>query len=279
MHPEEYRRLAELESSHWWYRSLHRLVLARIDERAKRLPPRPRILDAGCGTGGMAKELASRGEVVGMDLSPIAAEYWVPGARCQVPGEKDLSSPGTWHLAPGTASEASFLRGSVSALPFRDTVFDVVISLDVLYHRAVADDVAAARELARVLRPGGLLLLNLPAYDRLRSAHDRVIHTARRYTRARVRALLAAAGLEARCVRHWNTFLFPLAAAARLWGQMRPAREESDLRPVTPWLNESLRRVVECELALWNRWEPPFGLSIIAVGEKPPAGETSCAGS
>jgi SAM-dependent methyltransferase len=278
MHPEEYRRLAELEASHWWYRSLHRLVLDRIDERAKQLPPRPRILDAGCGTGGMTKELASRGKVVGMDLSPIAAEYWGDGAtgrRGDGAKRRDLLCR---PLAPSSRRPV-FVRGSVSALPFRDAVFDVVISLDVLYHRAVSDDVAAARELARVLRPGGVLLLNLPAYDRLRSTHDRVIHTARRYTRARVRALLAAAGLEARCVRHWNTFLFPLAAAARLWGQMRPAREESDLRPVTPWLNEALRRVVGCELALWHHWEQPFGLSIIAVGEKPPAGETSCAGS
>jgi SAM-dependent methyltransferase len=282
MHPEEYRRLAELEATHWWYRSLHGLVLELLDGQAPRLPPLPRILDAGCGTGLMATKLASRGEVAAMDLSAIAAEYW-PKRSCDP--EQDLHVPRT-----------AFLRGSVSSAPFHDGSFDAVVSLDVLYHREVADDLAAARELGRVLRPGGILLLNLPAYDSLRSAHDRVIHTARRYTRPRVARLLAAAGLEPIRVRHWNTLLFPLAAAMRLGGRLRatlarqPTREESDLYPLSPWLNEALRRVVQWELALLDRWDPPFGLSIVAVGRKPERGgagqgppqpgngEVSCAG-
>jgi SAM-dependent methyltransferase len=267
MHPEEYRRLAELEATHWWYRSLHGLVLELLDGQAPRLPSLPRILDAGCGTGLMATKLTSRGEVAAMDLSPIAAEYW-PRRSCDP--EQDLPVP-----------RPAFLRGSVSAVPFHDGSFDAVVSLDVLYHREVVDDLAAARELGRVLRPGGILLLNLPAYDSLRSAHDRVIHTARRYTRPRVARLLAAAGLEPIRIRHWNTLLFPLAAAMRLGGRLRasaaahprlarqPAREESDLYPLSPWLNETFRRLVQWELALLDRWDPPFGLSIIALGRKP----------
>jgi SAM-dependent methyltransferase len=295
MHPEEYRRLAALEATHWWYRSLHDLVLGLLDEQAPRLPARPRILDAGCGTGLMAAKLAARGDVAAMDLSPIAAEYWPgrgdgEGSGVTADRRPPVSPPavggrrggrseamlGAAHSAVG--GPPVFLRGSVSALPFRDASFDVVVSLDVLYHRAVADDLAAARELGRMLRPGGILLLNLPAYDSLRSAHDRVIHTARRYTRARVAKLLAAAGLEPLRVRHWNTFLFPLAAAVRLWGRLRATvagrtpPEESDLHPVSPWLNEALRRVVGWELALRDRWDPPYGLSIVAVGRKPEGG-------
>lgn len=289
MHPDEYRRLAELEATHWWYRSLHGLVLELLDGQAPRLGSLPRILDAGCGTGLMATKLASRGQVAAMDPSPIAADYW-PKRSCDP--EQDVLSPHTARRAPRTA----FLRGSVSAVPFPDGSFDAVVSLDVLYHREVADDLAAARELGRVLRPGGILLLNLPAYDSLRSAHDRVIHTARRYTRPRVARLLAAAGLEPIRVRHWNTFLFPLAAAMRLGGRLwatlarQPSREESDLYPLSPWLNETLRRVVQWELALLDRWDPPFGLSIVALGRKPEraragqgppqqgSGEVSCAG-
>jgi SAM-dependent methyltransferase len=306
MHPEEYRRLAELEATHWWYRSLHGLVLELLDGQAPRLPSLPRILDAGCGTGLMATKLASRGEVAAMDLSPIAAEYWPEGQRSALgaprsapttegPVPTERRAPSAERCAEG-APRTAFLRGSVSAVPFHDCSFDAVVSLDVLYHRAVADDLAAARELGRVLRPGGILLLNLPAYDSLRSDHDRVIHTARRYTRPRVAKLLAAAGLETIRVRHWNTLLFPLAAAMRLGGRLRatlsrqPAREESDLYPLSPWLNEALRRVVQWELALLDRWDPPFGLSIIALGRKPgrssagecppqqASGEVSCTG-
>src|SRR5262249_44151658 len=123
------------------------------------------------------------------------------------------------------------VQGSVSALPYASGSFDIALSLDVLYHRAVPDDEAAARELARVLRPGGLLILNLPAYDRLRGAHDEAIHTARRYCRRRVVCLLSAAGLKPVRVAYWNSLLLPAAAASRLLSRLRPGPSTSDVHP------------------------------------------------
>jgi len=246
VNPQEYRTLAAVEGTHWWYRSLHDRVFELLDRYAANLPSRPRILDAGCGTGLLARRLAERGNVVAIDVSRYAAELW-RGTPCRNP---------------------QFARASVSALPLVDRAFDLIVSLDVLYHRAVPDDAAAARELARVLRPGGLLLLNLPAYNLLQSSHDRAIHTARRYTRRRVRELLEEAGLSPLTVRHWNTLLFPAAAAVRLWGRLRPSTEGSDVHPVTPWLNATLRRILAVEAAMFAHAEAPFGLSILALGQK-----------
>lgn len=248
MHADEYRRMFEVEQTHWWYLNLHDLVLDLLN----RNPPasateRPEILDAGCGTGQMAVRFAERGaEVTAMDFSPHALEL------CRERGLTRL------------------VGGSVNALPFDDASFDTVVSLDVLCHVSVEED-QAARELARVLRPGGTLVLNLPAYNWLRGQHDVVVHTARRYSRRRVRALLARAGLEVVSVGHWNTFLFPLAAAVRLASRWRMRGDDapSDVGPVHPLVNRTLRVVLAAERAVMRRVPLPFGLSVIAVARRP----------
>src|SRR5262249_44438164 len=136
-------------------------------------PHRPlEILDAGCGTGGLLTELAALGRASGPDLSPHAGRY-----------------------APERGPRP-LLRGAGPRLPFRAQSFDVVVAPDVLYHRAVPDDVAALRELARLVRPDGLVILNLAAHEWLKSHHDRVVHTARRYSRRTMRALVQGSGLE-----------------------------------------------------------------------------------
>lgn len=266
MNPEEYGRLAAVEATHWWYRGLHAAVFDLIDRHRSLLPPHPRILDAGCGTGFFARRLTRYGDVVGVDFSADAAAYWSRGAGGCTPG---YPPPPLRGEESGPSRRPSFARASVAALPFRDAGFDLIVSLDVLYHRAVGDDRAAARELARVLRPGGLLLLNLPAYDILQSRHDRAIHTARRYTRRRVADLLAAAGLAPLRLGHWNTLLFPLAAVARLWGRLRPTDAHgSDVQPAPAWQNTLFGRVLEFEIGLRRRGEMPFGLSVIALAQK-----------
>lgn len=295
MNPEEYRRLSELEECHWWYQSLHQVVFGLID---RYLSPKGdtshplHILDAGCGSGRVTARLAAYGAAVGIDVSPHAAALWpevhrtpraargVRGASSGQSMPQGIGAAACYNATPrDKAAHAAFLRASVCALPFSDGCFDLVVSLDVLYHRAVPDDRAAARELARVLRPGGLLLLNLPAYEFLRSTHDRAIHTARRYTRGRVRSLLLEAGLTPLHVGHWNSLLFPIAAAVRLWGRLRPPHEEagSDVRPLPAWQNALLRGVLRLELAARRWWCFPFGLSVIAVARKPASEEASCA--
>ncbi|HEY3108540.1 MAG TPA: methyltransferase domain-containing protein, partial [Chloroflexota bacterium] len=189
MNRQQYLQMRAVEDRHWWYlgmRAIAQDVIASLN-----LPPAALILDAGCGTGGNAALLERHGRFVGVDLSDLALELAAERGR------------------------RPLARASVAALPFPDATFDLVTSFEVLYHRAVGDDVAALAELRRVLRPGGNLLLRLPAHEWLRGAHDAAVHTERRYTAAGLRARLAGAGLEPRRLTYLNSLLLPLAAAKR----------------------------------------------------------------
>jgi len=241
--PGEYDRVFRLESRHFWYRGLHALLLRSL-ERYAPTGVALRILDAGCGTGGLMGRLGGRGAVTGLDLSPRALSY--AAAR----GERQL------------------VRGNVEQLPFREASFDLVVSADVLYHRAVVDDEAALAELRRVCRPGGFVFLNLPAHAWLAADHDRAIHTARRYARRDLRRLAARTGLDVVRLSYFNCLLFPLAAAVRL--ATRRGQPRSDLRPLPRPLDALLVRVLEAEGRLLLRVPLPWGLSLFAVLRRAP---------
>lgn len=246
MRPTEYEAMYEVEDTHWWYGALRRQVARAVAVEARRLGRPLRVLDAGAGTGGMLARLRGEGELTGLEIAPEGLHF------CRKRGLGQL------------------VRSSVTALPFAPGAFDVVLSLDVLYHQGVPDDVAAARELARVLRPDGLLVLNLPAYDALRGAHDVAIHTARRYSRPGVQRLLQAAGFQPERVTHWNALLLPAAAAVRLLSRLRADGASSDVYPVAAPLNAALAVVLRLE-ALWlSHADLPFGLSILALARKKP---------
>ncbi|MGH2585021.1 MAG: class I SAM-dependent methyltransferase, partial [Dehalococcoidia bacterium] len=162
-------------------------------------------------------------------------------------------------------------RASVERLPFADASFDLVLSNDVLCHLGVANDVKAVQELARVLRPGGVLFVQLPAYEWLRSHHDDAVHTGHRYTANEVRRLLTAGGLRPRRVTHANSLLLPMAAAWRGLNRVLPAGgggERSDVRPVVGPINSMMRAALGLEAPLLARRNLPFGLSVIGVAEK-----------
>jgi SAM-dependent methyltransferase len=243
--PDEYDRLFELEEDHWRSRGLRRLVrgalLAALPPRGTR---RPRVLDAGCGCGFGALRLEEVAEVVAVDAHPRAVAH----ARRR----------GLRRLA----------RAEIARLPFPDGCFEAVVCVDVLYHRAVDDDAAALAELARVCRRGGPLLLVVAAYEWMRSAHDAVVHTRRRYTRARLRSLAGSAGLEVERLSHLNSALLPLAALRRLVRGRRPA-PRSDLGRPPAALNALLAAWLGVEAELARRVTLPFGLSIFAVLRRP----------
>jgi SAM-dependent methyltransferase len=231
-----------VEDRHWWYvgtRAIARDVLVRLP-----LSRQPRILDAGCGTGGNAAQLLRRfGPVVGIDLSDLALE---------LAAEREA---------------ATLVRGSVSTLPFRDATFDLVTSFEVLYHRAV-DDRAALRELGRVLVPRGFLLLRLPALEWLRGAHDEAVHTARRYTAEGLRSLLVEAGLEPLRLTYLNSLLLPLAAAKRIAERVSGV-EGDDLGDTPPVLEAGFRAALAAERRLVRRFNLPLGVSVLALARRP----------
>lgn len=225
------------EAGMWWYRALHARLLDALHGA------RGEVLDAGCGTGGLLKRLAACPELTGIGL-----EWEAEAARRAM--EK---------------SGAPVARGSVNALPFADARFDAAIVADVLCHRAV-DPAAALAELRRVLRPGGILLVNMPAYEWLLSDHDRLVHNARRQSARRVRAMLGGAGFADIRARYWNGLLLPLMVARR---KIFPPRRNSasDVSRFSPWLNATLHTVAEIERHLPMRL--PVGGSVLATARRP----------
>jgi SAM-dependent methyltransferase len=159
-------------------------------------------------------------------------------------------------------------QASVGAIPFRDGSFDVVTSFDVLYHLNVNDDRAAISEIHRVLRPGGIALIRLPAFDWIRGAHDEVVHTRHRYTRDELSAKLEDAGFRLEHVTYANFLLFPLAPVKRYLEHRQGSHEATDLwRPPGP-INRLLADLLSLEAFPARGIGLPWGLSVFAVGRR-----------
>jgi SAM-dependent methyltransferase len=243
MNPAEYHTIYAAEDRHWWYVGMRRITLALLDDTYGGRADLS-ILDAGGGTGGTAVYLGRYGRVTAIDLSPLALDY------CRARGLPRLG------------------RASVTALPFAAGSFDLVTSFDVLYHRAVGDPRDALREFQRVLRPGGRLLLRLPAYDRLRGRHDAVIHTARRFSARPLAESLHEVGFAVRRLTYANTLLFPVALVKRLLERQTEDSDHSDVNPQPGPLNGALTAVLSAEAGWLRRRDLPFGLTVVALAER-----------
>lgn len=247
---DEHEAMYASETALWWYVALREYALEwlRLTERA----PRPvlSILDAGCGTGGMLARLAPFGAAVGVDLAPHAVRI-------------------AHDRRGGTA-----IRGSLAALPFRDGCFDSAVSLDVISDAGVDVEAAALAELHRVLKPGGRLLLNLPAFAALAGEHDVAVRTARRYTTAQARALVERHGFVVERCSYWNMTLTPAVWLVRRLSRRRPhdaATARSDITPPAAPINRTLLGIARLERRLL-RHVPclPFGSSLLLLARAAP---------
>lgn len=249
MQAREYDTLRTMEDQHWWYAVLRHLVQRAL---AEALPNGGRVLDAGCGTGGMIAFLAEHAPALitqGVDFSALAVEHCRRRGLTQV------------------------LTASVHDLPFADESFDAVLSLDVLYHAEI-DEQRAMTEMKRVLRPGGVLILNLPAFECLRGSHDRAVCGARRYRPCHVRMLARNHSLEIAMTHFWNAWLFLPLLLWRLISRQRTPVEQrvdaSDLRSCPSWLGALLSGVGKVDARLCRALHVPWGSSIFGVMRKPP---------
>ena len=244
MEQDEYRRLYELEENLWWFRGMRAISLALL-ERSLDGAIELDSLDAGCGTGGMLASLARYGDVTGLDRSSDALHF----ARQR--GAHKL------------------VQASIARIPFAEQRFDLVTSFDVLYHRGVADDEEALREIARVIRPGGKLLVRVPAFESLKSRHDEAVHTRQRYGKKELTEKLRRAGLEPVFVSFANCLLFPVAFLRRkLERLLGSSRTGSEVQAVSPALDKALVLPLRLEAWLLRYTSLPFGLSLVAVAKK-----------
>jgi ubiquinone/menaquinone biosynthesis C-methylase UbiE len=237
-----------VDEDHWWYRGRRRVIRAELDRLP--LPAGAHVLDAGCGSGRTLVELVRYGgEVSGIELDTGAAEL----ARRRGLGEVQV--------------------GRLEELPWDDATFDLITCLDVIEH--VPDDVTALVELRRVARPGGWLLVTVPAYQSLWSQHDEANHHYRRYSRAALRMAARSAGWQIQRMSSFNSLLLAPAAAVRLAQRRRRGENghSTDLDVGPAWLNDVLERPMALEASWLARGRTlPMGLSLLAVLRRPPAG-------
>jgi SAM-dependent methyltransferase len=244
--PEAYDELHALEENHWWYRGMRRIVFTLLDQCYARDGSLD-ILDAGCGAGGNLVHLEPFGRVTGFDYSPLAVGY------------------------AATRRPDRLARASVTDLPYADASFDLVTSFDVIVCAEVHSDDDALSEFARVLRPGGRLLLRVAALLALRGPHDTVVHGVRRYTAPQLRVKLVEAGLEPERLTYANSLLMPAVFAQRQLQNVavRLGREPtSDVSEVGEPLNSILTGVLDLEARWLARGSFPLGVSLIAVARK-----------
>lgn len=232
----------ELEDGHWWYRGRRRI----LDElmRSLDLAPGATILDAGCGSGRNMVDFARYGTVTGVEISDASLER----ARMRGVGE--------------------VVQCSITEMPFPDGHFDVAVCLDVVEH--IEDEQGALRELHRVVRPGGSLMITVPAYQWLWSDHDVINHHQRRYTRKSLSAAAAAAGWKTARTTYFNTLLLPVAIVWRLLARRSHIEgPASDLQRMPERLNLLLEVPLRLESKLIAKGgRIPAGLSLATVFRK-----------
>lgn len=231
-------RMAELDSRHWWFVA-RRSILSDLIAREVPLPPDAHILEIGCGTGHNFEMLGCFGHVDALEIDD--------GAR--------LLASRRLGRDVGTAP-----LPELTGVP--DGAYHLIALLDVLEH--IEEDRASLASIKRKLAPGGRILLTVPANEWMWSAHDAAHHHHRRYSKSGLRSVIEEAGLKIELLSHFNSLLFPVAAAARIAGKLAGKKESDDTLPPAP-VNSLLRGIFGLERHLVGRIPLPAGVSLVAL--------------
>ncbi len=242
MNISEYKNIYENEAKHFYYVGYHQILLSLLKIY---LPKKKglRILDAGCGTGLFAKKLKQFGDVYGIDMSRDAVEF-------------------------AKKRGLKVKKASITELPFKDNSFDLIVSNDVICHKSIKNDKQAICELTRVLKPGGILLLKLPAFGWLMGAHDTQVHTKRRYTKEEVYTLLGKCGHKVIKSTYIGSFLVLPVMIKNVLDKLSNNSSYSSVQNTWPPLNNLLIYLFTMERVFVSFLSIPLGITIITVSIK-----------
>lgn len=240
MNPGEYTKMYELEDHYWWFVGRRRLALKLLQKHTKE--PDPEVLDLGCGTGVVLRDLASWARPTGLDMSDLALGF------CR---RRSLSR---------------LIRGDGAKLPLQDGQFNAVVGLDIFEH--IEDHRAAFADAYRVLRPGGILVLSVPAFRSLWGPHDIALMHHRRYRVSEIRHLLEDAGFTVRRASYSVFFLFPIVVVWRVFEKRKKGPAKASLVSVPKWLNTALIALQDLEAAMIAGFDLPWGSSVVAVAQR-----------
>lgn len=241
MNDAEFQLYEGFEDDQWWFVGKRRLVRALLGAE----DPRGRLLDLGCGMGGVLRELGGAATCFGTDRSAYALRV------CRDKGATRLA------------------RADLAAAPFRSAAFDTVLALDVIEH--LDDDVGFLRQAGALLAPGAHFVIVVPAFPLLWSQHDETFQHRRRYTARSLETAVRAAGLSPRRITHLHALIFPVAlvwrVASRTLGLGRVAPKH-DFWPIPRWLNRLLAGAYRFEARWLARFDLPFGVSVACVATR-----------
>lgn len=240
MEISEYQNIYKLEDSHFFYVGTHDLVISLFKKYGKK----GKILDAGCGTGLLLKKLTSFGEGIGIDISSEAVKF------AKARGLRKI------------------YQASIENIPFKSNTFDVIVCVDVIYHKKVKNDLKALKELYRLLKPQGILIIKVPAFGWLGGQHDQLVQTKRRYSKKELASTLSTVGFKIKKISYSNMLLLPIVFLKRRLGNFSPATISSDVFRLPPLLNSFLIFIQKLETKLLTYGDLPFGVSVIAVAGK-----------
>src|SRR5688572_11313769 len=248
MQAHHYPIIYEVEESHWWYVGRRKIIQTFVERICASLDnPDPRILDVGCGTGANLKMLGLYGRAEGVDISEQAVEF------CKRRGLESVK------------------LGAIEELPFEDQSFDIITALDVLEH--LDDDAAGLQEIKRVLRPGGMLLLFVPAFMFLWGVQDDVSHHRRRYRLPELRRAVERAGFVVERTTYANiTFFLPILLGRKLMS-LTGLRTESENNINVSALNGVFGTIFGAERAALRYLNFPFGVSGLCIARRVERGD------
>ena len=243
MQQHTYSIMYEVEGTHWWFAGRRRIISSFVEEICRELEAeRPRILDVGCGTGANLVMLSEFGDAEGVDISHDALAF------CRERGLENVR------------------HGAAEDLPYEDGTFDLVTALDVVEH--LDDDLAGLRELRRVLRPNGYVLLFVPTFMFLWGVQDDVSNHRRRYRLSELRRIVQKAGFEVERTTYANLTFFAPILMVRKFMRVTGMRTATENSINISSLNKLFGHVLGAESFFLRRMNLPFGVSGLCVARR-----------